>query len=57
MKPFSPDGEVVQKQTGPTVLSDQTRGSIMLYGILSAIYRRFLKTALLGMAATQGVHR
>jgi hypothetical protein len=29
----------------------------MLSGILSAIYRHFLKAALLGMAATQGVHR
>ena len=51
------DDEVVPQQTYPTVPFIERRGSIMLSDILSAIYRHFLKAALLGMAATQGVHR
>jgi hypothetical protein len=38
-------------------VADQQRGSIMMAAILSAIYRHFLKAALFGMVATQGVRR
>jgi hypothetical protein len=36
---------------------DQQRGSIIMTAILSAIYRHFLKAAVLGMVATQEVRR
>jgi hypothetical protein len=53
-KPLSPRREVVRKQKPHMLHPDQRRGSIMLIRILNAIYRQFLRAALIGTAAMGG---
>jgi hypothetical protein len=42
---------------GPSLTTHQQRGSIVMAVILSVIYRHFLKAAVFGIVATQGMRR
>ncbi|SHH25146.1 hypothetical protein [Bradyrhizobium erythrophlei] len=57
MKPFSNTTKSSGNRCGPSLSANQQRGWIVMAVILSAIYRHFLKAAVFGMVATQGVRR